>query len=185
MNNYRLFEEDFDIVHELSIGYKYYEDELHIYGMRNKYDVIGLHDFNCENRWEWLSENVHDSLISVNPNLTKGEIHDVCSAIIQLSRRYPEYLSVPEVTESVCNQFQKLITAYRRLTDESTLLDYRNARKSFIKKFNWATYHFMINSIYAYDFGQDDEMVHFNEYMEQHVNKELICMKYYDKYYRF
>lgn len=85
----------------------------------------------------------------------------------------------------MCNQFQKLITAYRDLTVESTLVEYHNLRKSFIKKFNWATYHFLINSIYEYDFNQDYAAEYFNEYMERRVDTEVICMKYYDEHYRF
>ena len=184
MHNLKLFEEDFDIIHGVSFGYKYCEDNLYIYGSPHGY-IIGLYDLNYYTRWGWLTENVRDSLLAIKPDLTKGELYDIYKAIIQLSRRYPTYSPIPKVTQSMCNQFQKLITAYRDLTVESTLVEYHNLRKRFINKFNWATYHFLINSIYEYDFNQDYAAEYFNEYMERRVDKELICMKYYDNPYPF
>lgn len=83
MHNLKLFEEDFDIIHGVSFGYKYCEDNLYIYGSPHGY-IIGLYDLNYENRWEWLSENVRDSLLAVKPDLTKGELYDIYKAIIHL-----------------------------------------------------------------------------------------------------
>ena len=42
MHNLKLFEEDFDIIHGVSFGYKYCEDNLYIYGSPHGY--FNFHD---------------------------------------------------------------------------------------------------------------------------------------------
>lgn len=183
MHNLKLFEEDFDIIHGVSFGYKYCEDNLYIYGNPHGY-IIHLCDFNHKNRYAWLRENVINSFLAVKPELTIREINDIVEAIIRLTRRYETYRPIGKITQSMCNQFQKLMIVYMNLTIESSIIAYRIQRKKFTDKFNWATYHFLINSIYEYDFNPKEYNVsYFNEYMERRVDKELVSAKYYDRKY--
>ena len=82
------------------------------------------------------------------------------------------------ISESMCNQFLKLIRAHANIKDGNSYEAcelYQRERKKFIDKFNWSIYHFLVLSVRGYGFNLDDYSLHdFNAYMNKIVNREEI-----------
>lgn len=177
-NTDSLFYHDYSVNRGIVLSYNFYTDTLTIYPNKNEYYIIDLDGFNPHNHLRWLRKHVTPILKSINRGFTDHDLYDIGRSIVQLTRRYWISNPVKHISESMCNQFQKLIRAHANIKDGNSYEEcelYQQERKKFINKFNWPIYHFLVLSVRGYGFNLDDYSLHdFNAFMNKIVDKEEI-----------
>ena len=161
-NTESLFHHDYSVNRGIVLSYNFYTDTLTIYPSKNDYYIIDLNGFNPHNHLRWLRKNVEPILKSINRGLNDHDLYDIGRSIVQLTRRYWISNPVKHISESMCNQFQKLIRTHANIKDGNS---YEACE----------LYQFLVLSVRGYGFNLDDYSLHdFNAYMNKIVNKEEI-----------
>ena len=174
-----LFTNDYSVNRGIMFIYNFYTDQLEI---RHQNDVwtIDLNGLRHHNTVQWIRIHVDPILKSIDPMFTVHDLYDIGRSIVQLARRYWIEYPVKHITESMCNQFQKLIEAHAHINEQNESYEacesYQKIRTKFIKKFNWLVYHFLILSVRGFNFNLNDySITNFNAFMNKIVNKEEIA----------
>lgn len=174
-----LFSNDYSVNRGIILIYNFYTDQLEIRHQNDSW-TVALDGLSHHNTLRWMRKRVEPILKSIDPDFTDHDLYDIGRSIVQLTRRYWIAYPVKHISESMCNQFQKLIEAHAHINEQNESYEacesYQNIRTKFIKKFNWPVYHFLILSVRGFNFNLNDySITNFNAFMNKIVNKEEIA----------
>ena len=194
------FTRDYALLCGIVIEYREYNDTLFLYPVEDgtNFRRVSTKDFVTETKWKWLEENVQVMLQSIYErypsfSLSNDHMNDIMRMIIQLTHRYDDYRVPCEAKFSpliplpgtMLTRFTKVIEVHSQIhenVDENVLEVYQKERIKFIKKYNWNTYHYLVNACRAFDFNLNKYGIQdFNTFMKNVVDYGILNKTCYEK----